>query len=173
METITGVLYPETAVWLEWLFWGLILGVPALLTLMCSLCTPFRECMVRSCKRCCGVGHFALLAPLDPRSRLLVIKTTIELAGEKNRRLQHLLQGTTSAPPHLWPPACSVPAASIALLKVTFSVRSCLTETCVVLAVSRRAKCADEQRGRQSAACQRPEAAPNNVGGQRPDGQVL
>jgi hypothetical protein len=93
-ETLTGIKYPETHVWLEWLFWGAVVGVPGLLTVGCILCTPFRECMIRCGKKGCGAGHFTLLAPLDPRSRLQVIKTTIEMAGEKHRNLQHLVKGT-------------------------------------------------------------------------------
>lgn len=76
--------YPETVLWLEWLVWSLVFGIPSLLAFCCSCVRPFRECIIVLFKRICGVGHFALLAPLDPRSRMVVIKETIEIAQRRH-----------------------------------------------------------------------------------------
>ncbi len=79
------MLYPETQLWLEWVLWCFLVGLPSLMVMGCFFNRTFRECMIRCGKRYCGVVHFTLLAPIDPRSRLQVIKTTIDMAAEATR----------------------------------------------------------------------------------------
>lgn len=41
-EDASGIRYPETQLWWEWLFWGLLIGVPLLFLLLCG-CSCIRE----------------------------------------------------------------------------------------------------------------------------------
>ena len=54
---MSGIKYPETLLWLEWVFWGVVVGAPLLLGLVCLVDRP-RRCILRRGKVCCGVNYF-------------------------------------------------------------------------------------------------------------------
>jgi hypothetical protein len=56
-EEISGVKYPETVLWLEWLFWSVVFAIPFSLGCTCLYDGP-RRWLTRKTKRCCGVGVF-------------------------------------------------------------------------------------------------------------------
>jgi pentapeptide MXKDX repeat protein len=61
LQDVSGVRYPETQLWLEWTFWGLVAGLPLVLAASCTA-DRARRGMSRGLKRCCGVTTFL---PLD------------------------------------------------------------------------------------------------------------
>ena len=68
-EEPTGVRHLEAIILIEWVLWVAVLGLPILLVSFCICVRCFREAIVRRLKHSCGVGFFAILAPLDPRDR--------------------------------------------------------------------------------------------------------
>lgn len=57
MQTVSGIKYPETILWLEWLFWAVVFAVPASFGCVCLYDGP-RRWLTRKSKRCCGAVLF-------------------------------------------------------------------------------------------------------------------
>lgn len=80
MESITGTKHAETNPMVEWIFWGIIIGLPLLILLPCFV-RCYRRRSVNFLKRCCGVRIFDVDRVRGQRKKTKAGRTVVIFAS--------------------------------------------------------------------------------------------